>query len=549
MLQNFFRKLSLRNRLAAVPLLACASLLLVCTLFAVCSLRQLAALETLHTTLSNPELTAARTQIENLQAHYVRLPFVLGAVLVLGCGAILLAARSIRVSIVEPCQEAVQRIQQLAQGNPSFSVSERPERPTLAADELQAMLMGLEAIAEHWRTISRMSGELARGNFALHGVTLGPQDQVGHALVATAESLRALTDSIDTSANHVLLSAEEISSSVTQMTRGAKEQNKVAEDTSACMVEIASQIESVSTSSHTLAANVDETSTTVEEMGASILQMAEDIQALANVIEESSTTVEEMTGAIEAIAQQTREVDAVSKSSAEAAVKGGEELSRVIIGISDRSGEIGRIVSVIEEIADQTNLLALNAAIEAARAGEAGRGFAVVADEVRRLAERSMTATREITNFVGSVENDTAQAVDISQGVLSRIIEAVTKTTELVGGVRESTQEHIKAANYVTSLSEKMRVIAHKVSEAAQEQASGSREIVKAVGNMNLMTQSVAESTSEQVKAGDLVMRSMEKLAGIAQENIAGTQGLAKATQALVEEAEKLKKLAEQLSL
>jgi len=120
-----------------------------------------------------------------------------------------------------------------------------------------------------------------------------------------------------------------------------------------------------------------------------------------------------------ASAARVHQVDEVSRQSVTDTRANGDRLQEAIGSIGERSDEIGKIVKVIEGIADQTNLLALNAAIEAARAGEAGKGFAVVADEVRRLAERSVLATQEIGGVIETVQKDTHRAVALMGQVLA----------------------------------------------------------------------------------------------------------------------------------
>ena len=215
------------------------------------------------------------------------------------------------------------------------------------------------------------------------------------------------------------------------------------------------------------------------------------------------TSIEEMTRTINNSAQNANTAAETSKSAGEKAVLGGSVVEETIEGI-DRiaevvfksaktiqelgksSTEIGKIIKVINEIADQTNLLALNAAIEAARAGEHGRGFAVVADEVRKLAERTTKATSEITEMIQKIQVDTTGAIDsIEIGT-----QEVKKGKLLAGDARKSLHEIISNTEEVASLIDQLAA-------ATEEQNATSHHIAKNLELISQVTQQNTESTEQ----------------------------------------------------
>lgn len=357
------------------------------------------------------------------------------------------------------------------------------------------------------------------------------------------DTIGTLIGELLSSSSSVAKAADELSEAFAQMSLGAQQQSGSTEQTSATMVDIASKIDQVASASQELASNVDETAASIQEMGTASQHVAKNASTLLASVDETAAKIKEMTSSIQSVAGRAQVVDEVSQEAARTVEEGGSQLAQVIAGIGSSSADIGKIVRLIEDIADQTNLLALNAAIEAARAGDAGRGFAVVAEEIGRLAERSVDSTREITKVVESVQHDTGQAVELTDAILKKIIDAVNESSALVGEVRHATQEHSESAAQVLATTNQMQDVTKQLAIAAREQSEGAKEITQAVEVMNEMTRQVAEGTDQQKSSGSEVVQAIEQIAVVAQQNLSDTNRLTTTTKTLVAESVKLEKL------
>ncbi|MGY2342099.1 methyl-accepting chemotaxis protein [Pseudomonas sp. SDO5532_S415] len=246
----------------------------------------------------------------------------------------------------------------------------------------------------------------------------------------------------------------------------------------------------------------------VQETQATAMHLAQASEHQAQQISEASTAINDMAESIDQVSANAAESSAVAERSVEIANKGNEVVHNTIHGmdnireqiqdtakrikrLGESSQEIGDIVSLIDDIADQTNILALNAAIQASMAGDAGRGFAVVADEVQRLAERSSAATRQIETLVRAIQTDTNEAV----------ISMEQTTTEVVRGARLA-QDAGVALEEIEGVSKTLAALIQSISNAAQQQTSSAGQIsltMNVIQQITTQTSSGSTATAESI--------------------------------------------------
>ncbi|WPN60605.1 methyl-accepting chemotaxis protein [Pseudomonas sp. P9_31] len=304
-----------------------------------------------------------------------------------------------------------------------------------------------------------------------------------------------LTRSILTPLNRAVLAAETIAggnlSKVIEVD-GNDEPARLLGALSAMQTNLRKTIEQIAGSATQLGAAAEELSTVTQEASRGLQQQN-------NEIEQAATAVNEMTAAVEEVARNAVSTSEASNQSTQAAHEGRNRVvetvdaiqtmthdvrntALMIEGLAAQGRDIGKVLDVIRAIAEQTNLLALNAAIEAARAGEAGRGFAVVADEVRALAHRTAQSTQEIEKMVAGIQNGTGEAVSSMQQSNQRT-QSTLEMARAAGVALEQITQSIQLIN------ERNLVIA----SASEEQAQVSREVDRNLVNIrDLATQSAA---------------------------------------------------------
>ncbi len=311
--------------------------------------------------------------------------------------------------------------------------------------------------------------------------------------------------------------------------------NTMTEQLHHVIIEMTDTSKHVATASDELSTNAEATTKATEMVAVTMEEIASGAGQQLNQVSGASRTVQDLTSGVNQVAGNAQQMTDVTSDAMDKVMHGGQvvsqlgqqmerintdftELGQVIVGLGNRSQEIGQITDSITGIAAQTNLLALNAAIEAARAGEQGRGFAVVAAEVKTLAEQSALAAKQIESLIQVIQRETEQSVTSMEKVTAQM----TNGIQVAGEASASFQAIERSIGDVTDQVE-------EVSGAVQEMAAGSEQIAAVMREIQSVTESTAAGT--------------ENISASTEEQMASMQEISSASQSLATMAEDLKRL------
>jgi methyl-accepting chemotaxis protein len=292
--------------------------------------------------------------------------------------------------------------------------------------------------------------------------TLKAKQNIGRALQKMTDNLKGIILQLTDSANQLVSAANEVASSSEQMSRGAQEQ----------------------------AGQVTQVSTAIEEMTATILQSSKNASEATDTSKGASDTATEGGRIVSDTINGMQKISETVRVSAES-----------ITRLANSADKIGEIIGVIDDIADQTNLLALNAAIEAARAGEQGRGFAVVADEVRKLAERTGTATGEITDMIKGIQKETNDAVESMEAGIQEVDKGLELADKAGGSLTE-----------IVNMSQQVMDMIQQIATASEEQSAAAEQISRNVESISAITRQTAGGAEQSASAAEELNRQAESL-------------------------------------
>ncbi|MFA7297664.1 MAG: methyl-accepting chemotaxis protein [Dehalococcoidia bacterium] len=406
-------------------------------------------------------------------------------------------------------------------------------------DEIGALAHAVDEMIAYLQATAEAAARIADGDLTVEVRPQSDRDVLGNAFSTmvtrlntairetahTASELGQAKDHLAASAEQAAQATQEVARSSQQVASGTSQQASAAQGVSAGVGDLTEVIGQIVAGAQAQASSVD----AANELGLKVAAAASQIAASASTASEGARAATATAG--EGAAMVRRIVTGMQQIKRTVDAAAGQ-----VSNLGERSQEIGRIVSVIEDIAAQTNLLALNAAIEAARAGEQGRGFAVVADEVRQLAERVAGATREIADLIGGVQTGVAASVD-----------AMHEGTAEVGAGTAAATEAGVALDEILSAADSVNSQVAQIADGALELQQAGQEMATLLEQIREVVEQNTESTRQMQGTASRASVAVGEIASVAEENSAATEQLSASAEEMSAQVEELTASAHQL--
>ena len=446
-------------------------------------------------------------------------------------GVSVLVGLLVSTGIVRPLREVVATLREISAGSGDLT----RELDVRTSDEVGELSECFNSFLARQREmvgrIRAVTDDLGKANEQIRGASHEVMEGAVHQSQALEESSKGI-EGIDEAAVGIAESTGNLVTSV--------------EESSSATLELGATIEEIASQMEKLFSTVDEVSSSINEMSVSSQEVSENVGILSSSTEVTVSSMLEMDASIKEIEHNAAQTSKLANEAAEDAQRGMQTVDETIKGIEsiqitvdrasdaiedlgEKSSAIGKILTVIDDVADQTSLLALNAAIIAAQAGEHGKGFAVVADEIRELAERTAISTREIGTIISTLQEGTQEAVlaikdgseQVSEEVkrskdsstaLEKIRSSTLKAMEQVNSIVRATEEQSRGSRQVTDSMNQVAAMLEQIATAVNQQNSGIRLLAESAELMRDIAAHGKQSTSEQSKGSKQINASMEQI-------------------------------------
>ncbi|GAK59557.1 methyl-accepting protein RppA [Candidatus Vecturithrix granuli] len=464
-------------------------------------------------------------------------------------------------------QEMAKAAAEISHGNLETHVQPRSEHDVLGT--------GFAQMSDYLKKMGKIAERVSQGDLRSQIVLQSPTDQLGTAFIHMQKGLITLISEIHASSDYIASISTQVLSTSSINADALEQIGNAAQVTSSAMNEVNTTAKEVRVNMEQLTSSVEKNGASISEMLASINQVAGNLRKLSHFADDTTSTVIEIIRSLEKVAAQAEHSKMLSEAVSQDAVSGRQSveemsasisaISQVTMHISDiisrlehRSTEIGTILDVINEVAEQTSLLALNAAIIAAQAGEHGRGFAVVANEIKELATRVGASTKEIAAIIKAVQNDSFDAVnaiehgrkEVEHGVtvthqageaLKKIGDSAENSSQVAAEMARSLHQQTQAHAHITGSIQDVTNMINEITQATQEQEKNSSQLLTMVEDMQNLAIHVLRAIQEQQLSTRQVTEFMTNVTSLVEKNTPTVQQLAQSANNLTIQADTLK--------